>query len=67
VGFVVEKLALGQVFSEYFVFPRQFSFQRLLYNCHLSSGADTIGQLVADMPGGLGLIPPQEAKKKKKV
>jgi hypothetical protein len=26
VGFVVDKVALGQVFSEYFDFPCQFSF-----------------------------------------
>jgi hypothetical protein len=26
VGFVVEKVVLGQVFSEYFGFPCQFSF-----------------------------------------
>jgi hypothetical protein len=41
VGFVVDKVALGQVFSEYFGFP----FQQLLHNHpHLSSGAGTIGQ-----------------------
>jgi hypothetical protein len=28
VGFVVEKVALGQVFSEYFGFPCQSSFQQ---------------------------------------
>jgi hypothetical protein len=28
VGFLVDKVALGQVFSEYFGFPCQFSFQR---------------------------------------
>jgi hypothetical protein len=46
VGFVVDKVALGQVFSEYFGFPCQFSFLGLL-RTHLSSGAGTIGQLVA--------------------
>jgi hypothetical protein len=30
VGFVVEKVALGQVFSEYFGFPCQSSFHQLL-------------------------------------
>jgi hypothetical protein len=30
VGFVVDKVALGQVFSEYFGFHCQFSFHRLL-------------------------------------
>jgi hypothetical protein len=61
VGFVVDKVALGQVFSEYFGFPCQFLFHRLLHILHrLSSGAGTIGQLVADVPSGLGLTPPQE-------
>jgi hypothetical protein len=34
VGFVVDKVALGQVFSEYFGFPCQFTFYRLLHNHH---------------------------------
>jgi hypothetical protein len=68
VGFVVNKVALGQVFSEYFGFPCQFSFHRLLHiHHHLSSGAGTTGQLVADVPSGLSLTPPQETKKKKSV
>jgi hypothetical protein len=29
--FVIDKVALGQVFSEYFSFPCQFSFHRLLH------------------------------------
>jgi hypothetical protein len=45
VGFVVDKVALGHVFSVYFGFPCQSSFHRLLHNhYHLSSGAGTIGQ-----------------------
>jgi hypothetical protein len=44
VGFVVDKVALGQIFSEYFGFPCQSSFHRLLHNHHRSSGAGTIGQ-----------------------
>jgi hypothetical protein len=52
-GFVVNKVALGQVFSEYFGFPCQISFHRLLHTHHLSSGAGTIGQTVADVPSGL--------------
>jgi hypothetical protein len=45
VGFVVDKVALGQVFSEYFDFLCQSSFHRLLHNHHhLSSGAGKIGQ-----------------------
>jgi hypothetical protein len=64
VWFVVDKVALGQVFSEYFGFSCQFSFHRLLHtHYHLSSGAGTIGQLVADVPSGLSLTTPQEIKK----
>jgi hypothetical protein len=45
VGFVVDKVALGKVFSEYFGFPSQSSFHQLLDNHpHLSSWAGTIGQ-----------------------
>jgi hypothetical protein len=67
VGFVVDKVALGQVFLEYFGFPCQFSFQRLLrIHHHLSSGAGTIGQLVADVPSGLKSPHPKKLKKKKK-
>jgi hypothetical protein len=55
VGFVVDKVALEQVFSKYFDFPCQFSFHRLLHIHHLSSGACTTGQLVADVPSGLSL------------
>jgi hypothetical protein len=44
VGFVVDKVAMGQVFSEYFGFPWQSSFHRLLHNHHRSSGTGTIGQ-----------------------
>jgi hypothetical protein len=35
VGFVVDKVALGQVFSEYFGLPCQYSFHQLLHN-HLT-------------------------------
>jgi hypothetical protein len=61
VGFVVDKVALWQVFSEYFGFPRQFSFHQMLYT-HLSSGAGTRGQIMAkaNVPSGLSLTPPQE-------
>jgi hypothetical protein len=64
VGFVVDKVALRQVFSEYFVFLCQLLFHRLLHTHLLSSGAGTIGQLVADVPSGLSLTPPQETRKK---
>jgi hypothetical protein len=53
-------VALGQFFSEYLSFPCQFSFHWLLHTHHLSSGAGTIGQLVANVPSGLCLTPPQE-------
>jgi hypothetical protein len=45
VGFVVDKVTLRQVFSEYFGVPCQSSFHQLLHNHpNLSSGAGTIGQ-----------------------
>jgi hypothetical protein len=38
-------VALGQVFSDYFGFPCQYSFHQFLHNHHhLSSGTGTIGQ-----------------------
>jgi hypothetical protein len=57
VGFVVVKVALGQVLSQYFGFPCQFAFHPLLHNHHRSSGAGTIGQTVAAVPSGLSLTP----------
>jgi hypothetical protein len=45
VGFVVDKVALGKVFYEYFGFLCQSSFHQFLHNHHhLSSGVGTIGQ-----------------------
>jgi hypothetical protein len=44
VGFVVEEVSLGQVFSEYLGFPGQFLFHQLL-NSHLSSGAGTVADV----------------------
>jgi hypothetical protein len=64
VGFVVDKVEMEQVFSKYFSFLFQLSFHQMLHT-HLSSGAGTIGQLVANIPSGLILTPPQEIKKKK--
>jgi hypothetical protein len=64
VGFVVDKVALGQFFSEYFGFPCQFSFHRPHHTHQLLSGA---GTLVADVPSGLSLTPPQETKKKEGI
>jgi hypothetical protein len=61
VGFV-DKVARGQVFSEYFGFPCQSSFHQLLHNPpHLSSGAGTIGQ---KWPQCKGLSPTPLAIKK---
>jgi hypothetical protein len=64
VEFMVGKVALGQVTSVYFGFPYQ-SFHRLLHTKHHpSSAAGTIVQMVADVPSGLSLTPPQETKKR---
>jgi hypothetical protein len=50
-GFLVGKVALGQVLSEDVSFPYQFSFHRLLHtHHHLSSEAGTTGKIVADVP-----------------
>jgi hypothetical protein len=35
-----------------------------MLHTHLSSGADTIGQFVTDVPSGLSLTPPQETEEK---
>jgi hypothetical protein len=54
VGFVVDKVALGNVFSEFFGFPCQSSFHQLLHNHpYLSSGVGTIGPVVAAVPSRL--------------
>jgi hypothetical protein len=58
--FVVNKVALVQVFYEYFGFSCQFSFHRLLHAHHPSSGSGTVGQLVADVPSGLSHSPLEE-------
>jgi hypothetical protein len=63
VGFVMDKVALGQIFFQYFGFPCQFSSHRLLHADHLTPGAGTIGQLVTDVTSGLSLTPPQKTKK----
>jgi hypothetical protein len=59
VGFVVDKATLERVSSKYFRFHCQFSLRQMLYT-HPSSGTGTIGQLVAGIPNGLSLTPPQE-------
>jgi hypothetical protein len=56
-GFVVNKVALGQVCSEHFSFRCQFALCHLLHNHHLYSGTGAIGQTVATVPNGLSLTP----------
>jgi hypothetical protein len=53
-GFMVNKMVLEQVFSEYFDFSCQFSFHQLLHT-HLSSpsGTGIVGPLVAGVASGL--------------
>jgi hypothetical protein len=65
VEFVVDEVALVQVFSEYFGFSCQYSFNQLFQTHHISSGTGTIGQLVAGVSSGVTLTPPQENRKKK--
>jgi hypothetical protein len=44
VGFVVDKEAMGQVFSEYFGFPCQSSFHQFLHHhTHLGLAQQAIG------------------------
>jgi hypothetical protein len=62
---VVEKVALGHFFSEYFGFFCQLSFRLLLHIHHCrTSMARTICQTVADVPSGLSLTPPHPKKLK---
>jgi hypothetical protein len=63
VGFVVDKVALGKVFSQYFSFPSQFSFQLLHIHHQTSSKAGIIGQTVDDVPSRLGLTPPKKTER----
>jgi hypothetical protein len=56
---------MGQVFSDYFGFPWQFSFHRLLHSSSSIIRDSYIGQLVADVPTGLSHPTPRNYKKKK--
>jgi hypothetical protein len=56
------QLLLGQVFSQYFSFLSPFLNHRLLLTRHPSFWAGIIGQIVADIPGGLNLTQYQENK-----
>jgi hypothetical protein len=58
VGFVVDKMILGQVSSQYFGFPCQFSFHQI-HHAHPSFGAGTV---VADVPSVPSLTPLQETR-----
>jgi hypothetical protein len=62
VGFVVDKVALGMISSEYFGFPCQFSFPQILHT-HLTSGLVQRDPLLADVPRGISPNPPHENKK----
>jgi hypothetical protein len=55
-------MTLGEVFSEYFGFPCQFSFHQML-RTPLSFGAGIIGQFMADVSSGLSLTPLHEFKR----
>jgi hypothetical protein len=59
VGFVVDKVALGRVLSEYFGFPCQ------ILHHHNHPGQATIGQTVAAVPSGPRWTPPSTKRIKK--
>jgi hypothetical protein len=52
VGFVLDKMASGQVFSEYFGFPCQPHFILPTFPSSQSPGTGTIGQYMAAVPRG---------------
>jgi hypothetical protein len=54
-----EQSGSGAGFLRVLRFPLPILIPSMLYTHHLSSGAGTIGQLVADVPSGLSLTPPQ--------
>jgi hypothetical protein len=61
-GIVVDRVALGQVFFEYFCFPYQFSFSQLLH-----TWAGTVGLPVAGIASGLGVTLPHGLKNLNKI
>jgi hypothetical protein len=65
---VVDKVALGRVFSEYFGFPCQSSFHQILHH-HDHLGQATMGQSVATVLSGPSLTPSttKQIKKKKEL
>jgi hypothetical protein len=50
--FVVDKVSLRNVFSEYFGFPFQFSYYQLLHT-QLSIAVSAVGPIVTGVPSGL--------------
>jgi hypothetical protein len=63
VGYVTAKVALGWILSEYFGFPCQSSYHRILHS-RLLSGAGTIDQLLADVASGVSFIHHHEKRGK---
>jgi hypothetical protein len=57
-GFVVDKMAIGQVFSEYFCFPCQPHFIPLTSPSSQSPETDTIRQYMAAVPRGYPIWTP---------
>jgi hypothetical protein len=64
VGFVVDKMASGQVFSEYFDFPCQPYFIPPTSSSPQSPGTGTIGQVLAAVPRGPSMDSISQLKKK---
>jgi hypothetical protein len=65
VGFVVDKVALGQVFCDYFGFPCQFSFHGIAPQSPSSIIWDWYNRpVVAAVPSGLSLTPLRIINKK---
>jgi hypothetical protein len=67
VGFVVDKMAPGQVFSDYFGFPCQPHFIPPTSPSSQSPGTGTIGQYMASVPRGHPIwTPPPTIRKKQR-
>jgi hypothetical protein len=60
-GICGRRSGTGAGFLQVFRFPLSILIPQIVP--YSSSGAGTIGQLVADVPSGLSLTPPQETKK----
>jgi hypothetical protein len=67
VGFVVDKMALEQVFSEYFGFPCQPHFIPPTSPSSQSLGTGTIGQYMAAVPRGPSMDSTSHNSDKKKM